>query len=213
MKPTYRVLCAWLVLSVAGRLAVAQPGPDESPADKLPPHISRATWFGERADWSHDGKRVLFLSKTFGDALELTAPVFEPTAHYPHGGYTRALYLRTETFSFPGRSSWTAATGRSTRAVLAHVLDRSGTKPASRSVPSARKARQFPAGACISPGPDRGSIPRRDARRHFRVSGRQTSCTRTARPRWPSEARAGQPRAALHLHLETQTFVRRTSGS
>jgi hypothetical protein len=37
----------------------------------LPPHIERLTGFGERADFSHDGKRILFLSKTLGDALEI----------------------------------------------------------------------------------------------------------------------------------------------
>ena len=51
--------------------ALAQPKPEGNPADHLPPHIARLTWFGERADWSHDGKRLLFLSKTFGDAMEL----------------------------------------------------------------------------------------------------------------------------------------------
>src|SRR5438093_10162764 len=68
----------------------------ESPADHLPPHIRRVTWFGERADWSHDGKRILFLSKTFGDAMEfeLNSKIIRNlTAHYPHHGYTRALYL------------------------------------------------------------------------------------------------------------------------
>jgi len=40
------------------------------PAEHLPPYIKRVTWFGERADWSHDGKRILLLSKTFGDAME-----------------------------------------------------------------------------------------------------------------------------------------------
>jgi hypothetical protein len=47
--------------------AVPQAG--ESPADHLPPHIVRLTAFGERADWSHDGKKILFLTKTFGDAM------------------------------------------------------------------------------------------------------------------------------------------------
>jgi len=47
------------------------PAAGENPADHLPPHIRQVTWFGERADWSHDGKRILFLSKTFGDAMEL----------------------------------------------------------------------------------------------------------------------------------------------
>lgn len=75
-------------------------GPPEkqgrSPLDELPPHIRRVTWFGERADWSHDGKRILFLSKTFGDAyeVELATGIIRPlTHHYFHEGYTRALYL------------------------------------------------------------------------------------------------------------------------
>jgi hypothetical protein len=68
----------------------------KSPADALPPHIRRLTHFGERADWSHDGSRVLFLSKTFGDAFEVevaTGVIRPVTTHYFHEGYTRALYL------------------------------------------------------------------------------------------------------------------------
>src|SRR5690242_3817678 len=68
-----------------------------SPADHLPLYITQVTWFGERADWSHDGKKFLFLSKTFGDAMELdvqTRRIRNLTAHYPHSGYTRALYLK-----------------------------------------------------------------------------------------------------------------------
>lgn len=67
-----------------------------SPIDHLPAHITRLTSFGERADWSHDGKRILFLTKTFGDAMEIdldTKSIRNLTAHYPHHGYTRALYL------------------------------------------------------------------------------------------------------------------------
>lgn len=66
------------------------------PYEDLPSHITRLTWFGERADFSHDGRRVLFLSKTFGDAMEVeieTGIIRNLTAHYPHHGYTRALYL------------------------------------------------------------------------------------------------------------------------
>src|SRR6266480_3545327 len=68
----------------------------ENPAEHLPPHITQATFFGERADWSHDGNKILFLSKTFGDAMEYdlqTKSIRNLTAHYPHHGYTRALYL------------------------------------------------------------------------------------------------------------------------
>lgn len=87
------VVSVCLFLSLGGANALAQ---GESPLDSLPPYISRLTHFGQRADWSHDGERLLFLSKTFGDAyeLQLDSGVIRPlTHHYFHEGYTRALYL------------------------------------------------------------------------------------------------------------------------
>jgi Tol biopolymer transport system component len=69
---------------------------EPDPASSLPPHIRRLTFFGERADWSPDGRRILFLSKTHGDAYEIeveTGALHLLTGGYPHAGYTRALYL------------------------------------------------------------------------------------------------------------------------
>ena len=43
----------------------------ENPAEHLPRWITRLTRFGERADWSHDGKKILFLEKTYGDVFEV----------------------------------------------------------------------------------------------------------------------------------------------
>ena len=56
--------------------------PAQGPADRLPPHIKRITWFGERADFSHDGKRILFVEKTFGDVFEaeIATGVIRPCA-------------------------------------------------------------------------------------------------------------------------------------
>ena len=68
----------------------------KSPLDELPSNIKRVTRFGQRADWSHDGRRILFIEKTFGDVyeLELQTNIIHPmTHHYHHEGYTRALYL------------------------------------------------------------------------------------------------------------------------
>jgi hypothetical protein len=82
------------LLAAAGGLAEENKG--RSPAEELPPHIRRLTQFGERADWSHDGKRVMFLAKTFGDVYEVdvtTGTIRPMTHHYFHAGYTRALYL------------------------------------------------------------------------------------------------------------------------
>jgi len=87
---------ALVMVPATGALAQAADKQGKSPVDDLPPHIRRVTWFGERADWSGDGKRILFLSKTFGDAfeVELATGIIRPvTTHYFHCGYTRALYL------------------------------------------------------------------------------------------------------------------------
>ncbi len=76
--------------------AVVQAASGTSPADELPSYITRLTYFGQRADWSHDGKRILFLEKTFGDAfeVEVATKIIRPvTFHYFNEGYTRALYL------------------------------------------------------------------------------------------------------------------------
>jgi hypothetical protein len=84
MKPAYRALAACLTLNVIAGLTAAQTDPRQSPVDHLPAHISRVTWFGERADWSPDGKRILFLSKTCGDAMEIdlaTNVIRNLTAH------------------------------------------------------------------------------------------------------------------------------------
>jgi hypothetical protein len=92
--------CAALLtlLALAAGPAAAPPEvkTGKPPDRDLPPHISRVTRFGERADWSHDGKRILFLSKTFGDVYEIDLRAKELrllTGHYHHLGYTRALYL------------------------------------------------------------------------------------------------------------------------
>jgi len=98
MRSTLRgVLWTFVAMAAAsGALAQSPAKKGLSPVDDLPPHLRRVTWFGERADWSHDGKRILFLSKTFGDAfeVELATGIIRPvTTHYFHSGYTRALYL------------------------------------------------------------------------------------------------------------------------
>ena len=64
--------------------------------NNYPPYVRQLTHFGERADWSHDRKKILFVGRTFGDVYEVdveTGVITPVTHHYYHGGYTRALYL------------------------------------------------------------------------------------------------------------------------
>lgn len=90
----------FILISVALSQANVAPAADSktgrSPLDKLPPHIRQITHFGQRADWSHDGKRILFLERTFGDVFEVevaTGIITPVTHHFFHEGFTRALYL------------------------------------------------------------------------------------------------------------------------
>ena len=125
---------ALLVLLVAFQGRAAPPTTGQSPVDHLPPHITQLTTFGERADWSLDGKRILFLSKTFGDAMEIdlaTRHIRNLTAHYPNAGYTRALYLANGDILLSGPEQFDPAHAREARVqCVLWVLDKSGTRPA-----------------------------------------------------------------------------------
>ena len=116
---TVRVLgCVGLVVSCSSLTAAGQQPPPAAPAwviapdQKLPPHIRKLTGFGERAEFSLDSTRVLFLSKTFGDAMEIdlaTGVIRNLTAHFPHHGFTRALYLANGHILLSGPTEFNAA--------------------------------------------------------------------------------------------------------
>jgi Tol biopolymer transport system component len=116
------------------RASEADPGSTRSPADELPPGMSRITWFGERADWSHDGKRILFVGKTYGDVyeVEVATRIIRPvTHHFYHGGFTRALYLSNGDILLSGSTNFDAARPHVNRTEQAElwVLDRALKKP------------------------------------------------------------------------------------
>jgi len=106
----------------------------QNPADHLPPHITQVTWFGERADWSHDGKRILFLEKTFGNVfeIEVATKIIRPvTLHYPHYGYTRALYLSDGNILLSGPDAFDPRhPGDARTQCILSVLEKSLSKPA-----------------------------------------------------------------------------------
>ena len=129
------VSCVVVLLIMVGRSAgAAEPQAGESPADHLPAHIRHVTSFGERADWSHDGKRILFLTKTFGDAMEIdlaSGRIRNMTAHYPHHGYTRAMYLANGDILLSGPESYDPKRiGEARVQCFLYVLDKNLTGPA-----------------------------------------------------------------------------------
>jgi hypothetical protein len=109
------------------------PRPGESPADHLPPSITRLTWFGERADWSHDGRRILFVEKTFGDVYEVevaSGRIRPLTHHYGHHGYTRALYLSNGDVLLSGPEAFDPLEPKDARTqCFLYVLDRRLDRP------------------------------------------------------------------------------------
>ena len=145
MNRTCRLLISLTALAVSS-VRTAEPTAGESPADHLPSHITQVTWFGERADFSHDGKKILFLSKTFGDAMEIdlaTKRIRNLTAHHPHHGYTRALYLANGDILLSGPESFDPKKISEARVQCwLYVLDKSGARPA---VPLGTKCSEGPA--------------------------------------------------------------------
>jgi hypothetical protein len=82
------------------------------PFSPLPAGMKRLTHFGERADWSPDGTRLVFVEKTFGDVyqVELSSGAIRPlTNHYFHEGYTRALHLPSGDILLSGAREFDAA--------------------------------------------------------------------------------------------------------
>ena len=109
--------------------------PDGGIELKLPPYVRRLTYFGERPDWSHDGKHLIFLEKTFGDLFEyeLATGIIRPmTHHYFHYGYSRALYLANGDILLSGADEFSKEDPWKSRFKKAElwVLDKSLTKPA-----------------------------------------------------------------------------------
>ncbi|MCB1085496.1 MAG: prolyl oligopeptidase family serine peptidase [Verrucomicrobiae bacterium] len=97
------------------------------PADHLPPWIRRLTWIGERPDWRHDGRRVLFVSKVYGDAYEYemaTGRIHSLSDHFPHHGFTRALYLANGDVLLVGPSETFDRTDKADRKRARHDIGR-----------------------------------------------------------------------------------------
>ena len=93
-RATWWIAGACLV--AASGVAPAQTFRPGTPEQHLPPQITQLTGFGERAVWSPDGRRIAFMSKSFGDAFEAdvnTGLTRLLTGHFRHAGFLRVHYL------------------------------------------------------------------------------------------------------------------------
>src|SRR3954447_10926041 len=119
MSKLNSILCCCSAILVSSAIAQEPTtNPTKTPADSLPPYITRLTYFGERADFSIDGKKILFLEKTYGDVyeVEIATRIIRPvTHHYPHNGYTRALYLANGDILLSGCKTFDPANPRYSR--------------------------------------------------------------------------------------------------
>lgn len=82
---------------VASVAALGQAGLKQgSPLDALPRHIEVLTRFGERADFSPDGRAVAFMAKSFGDAFSIdwkTRALVCLTCNVPGAAFLRVMHL------------------------------------------------------------------------------------------------------------------------
>lgn len=146
-----RLQCLAVALAALPLTLGAQQPPPPAPTGAIPPdqnlpsHIRKLTGFGERAEFSLDSKRVLFLSKTFGDAMEVdlaSGVMRNLTAHFPHHGFTRALYLSNGHILLSGPTEFDPAnTGAARTNCWLFVLDPAAT------------ARPHPLGVKAAEGP------------------------------------------------------------
>jgi Tol biopolymer transport system component len=128
------ILILFLSLPLPGQNRPGYNFKEGNPAENLPASIKRITQFGERADWSHDGKKILFVEKTYGDVYEVelsTGKISLITGHFYNGGFTRALYLANGDVLLSGCTSFDAADPHVNRQRKAElwVLDKSYRKP------------------------------------------------------------------------------------
>ena len=99
-----------ILLAVAVGVAVAAQGTKSgSPEDALPRNITRLSWFGERASWSPDGKRIAFMEKSFGDAyeVEVSTKIIRLLTHYAHPGFLRVQFLPNGDYFLIGARTFT----------------------------------------------------------------------------------------------------------
>ena len=129
-----RTLIALVAAALCG--CGAEPAPHSgSPADALPPEITRLLERGVRADWSGDATHLLYLNDLVGDVFELelaTGATRALTHHFPHAGFTRARYLANGDVLLCGPRAETPGAEQGRWASELWLLERSLAQPAVR---------------------------------------------------------------------------------
>lgn len=144
MSNTARRTSRCRFIPASSSAALAAPGTPSlgNPVDHLPPGIQPITAFGERAEFSHDGLRVLFLNKQYGDVMEYTITMGKIrclSQHFKHHGFKRVMLLSNGDYLLTGPDETFDATNKEARLKARHfakmfVLDQSLRSRRSRSV-------------------------------------------------------------------------------
>jgi len=108
MKTLFTFLFSVLLLaqSFAQHLKERKEG---NPLDHLPENVDILTYFGERADFSPDNKRVAFMAKSFGDAMVIdleTRNIDCLTCNVPGAAFLRVMHLVTGDYLLIGPDSF-----------------------------------------------------------------------------------------------------------
>ena len=211
--------CVVLLVALWPFAADGQQAPPTAPAgvvppdQNLPPHIRSSRLRRVRRLLARRPAH-LFLSKTFGDAMEIdlaTGVVSNLTSHFPHHGFTRALYLSNGHILLWVRPVRSRRRWRGPDHCWLFVLDPAsrtrppplGVKAAEGPVPSRKRmhiawsyrAAQFPGGD-MPPGSSRmleADIVYETGTRGWRTSGVLDSRDLQFRARWSPRTSARPP--------------------
>ncbi|HMG34406.1 MAG TPA: hypothetical protein VKM94_10745 [Blastocatellia bacterium] len=110
MKELIRRSVTCAVLISCALLCPAQTRKVGNPEANLPPNIVQITAFGERPVVSPDGKRIAFMSKSYGDAFEFdlgSKLIRLLTGHFHNEGFLRVHYLSNGDFFLIGARKFT----------------------------------------------------------------------------------------------------------
>ena len=124
-----RVTQVSIVIAALITTIIAQGRKTGNPEEHLPANITQLTAFGERASWSPDGRRIAFMSKSFGDAfvVDVATRMIRLLTHYPNAGYLRVQYLPTGDHFLIGARTFTDIRTTRDRDQEMWVLEASGT--------------------------------------------------------------------------------------